>query len=123
MGIMIDRAFAERFAAEWLAAWKSHDLDRVLAHYSDDFEMSSPFIVELIGEASGKLAGKDAVRPYWTKGLRTAPPLRFELEGVFAGVDSITIAYRRAGTTSKAAEVLFFNDSLKVTRGVAHYWS
>ena len=27
---MIDRRFAERFAAEWIAAWNSHDLDRVL---------------------------------------------------------------------------------------------
>lgn len=121
MAIMIDRAFAERFAAEWVEAWNSHDLDRIFSHYSDDFEMSSPFIVELMGEASGKLKGKDAIRPYWTKGLAAAPPLKFELEQVFAGVDSITIAYRRTGPIPQAAEVLFFDKSRKVIRGVAHY--
>jgi hypothetical protein len=31
---MIDRCFAERFAAEWLAAWNAHDLPRILAHQS-----------------------------------------------------------------------------------------
>ena len=36
--------FAERFATDWIAAWNSHDLDRVLTHYEDDFEMSSPLI-------------------------------------------------------------------------------
>jgi len=36
--------FAERFGADWIAAWNSHDLDRVLTHYEDDFEMSSPLI-------------------------------------------------------------------------------
>jgi len=118
---MIDRAFAERFAAEWVEAWNSHDLDRIFSHYSDDFEMSSPFIVELMGEASGKLKGKDAIRPYWTKGLAASPPLKFELERAFAGVDSITIAYRRTGPIRQAAEVLFFDKSRRVIRGVAHY--
>ena len=121
MAVMI--AFAEQFAAEWIDAWNSHDLDRVLAHYSDDFEMSSPFIVELMGQGSGKLKGKVAIRPYWTKALAAAPPLKFELERVFAGVDSITIAYRRAGTNQQAAEVLFFDHTRKVVRGVAHYWN
>ncbi len=35
---------AESFAAEWIAAWNARDLLRVLSHYTDDFEMSSPFI-------------------------------------------------------------------------------
>ncbi len=118
---MIDRAFAERFAAEWVEAWNSHDLERVLSHYSDDFEMSSPFIFELMGEASGKLTGKDAIRPYWSRGLVAAPPLKFELDRVLTGVDSITIAYRRTGKYRHAAEVLSFDESGKVIRGVAHY--
>jgi ketosteroid isomerase-like protein len=30
---MIDAAFAQRFAADWIAAWNRHDLDAILAHY------------------------------------------------------------------------------------------
>jgi len=118
---MIDRDFAQRFASEWVDSWNSHDLDRVLAHYTDEFEMSSPFIVEWMGEPSGRLKGKDKIRPYWAKGLSANPPLRFELERVFVGVDSITIEYRQLNTGAKAAEALFFDSGLKVIRGVAHY--
>ena len=62
---MIDRAFAEAFAEEWIAAWNAWDLERIFSHYADDFEMSSPLIVERMGEPSGRLVGKDAIRPYW----------------------------------------------------------
>ncbi len=118
---MIDREFALEFTGEWISAWNSHDLDRILAHYADDFEMSSPYIVQLMDEASGTLKGKDAIRRYWTRALALPPPLKFELEQVYIGVDSITIQYRRAGTGRRAAEVLFFNEQRQVVRGVAHY--
>ena len=36
---MMEKGFAERFAKEWVAAWNSHDLERVLEHYEDDFEI------------------------------------------------------------------------------------
>lgn len=42
---MISREFAERFAKDWVDAWNRHDLEAVLSHYADDFEMSSPYIV------------------------------------------------------------------------------
>ena len=41
---LMEKSFAKRFAMEWVAAWNSHDLERILAHYEDDFEMSSPII-------------------------------------------------------------------------------
>lgn len=88
---MTDREFAERFAAEWIEAWNSHDLDRILAHYEDDFEMSSPKIVQLMGEASGKLRGKAAIGAYWRKGLQMLPDLHFELKQILIGADSLTI--------------------------------
>ena len=39
---MIERAWAEEFARDWVESWNSHDLERMLAHYADDFEMTSP---------------------------------------------------------------------------------
>ena len=46
---MIEQAFAEVFAADWIDSWNSHDLSRILSHYSEDIEMSSPVIVEVVG--------------------------------------------------------------------------
>ncbi|MFC6805599.1 hypothetical protein ACFQE2_07705 [Methylophaga thalassica] len=54
----MDKNAAEQFAHEWIAAWNSHDLTQILSHYDDDFEMTSPLIVKLMGEPSGKLKGK-----------------------------------------------------------------
>ena len=116
----ITRDFAERFAKEWISAWNSHDLELIFSHYADDFEMSSPLIVERMNEPSGTLRGKEAIRPYWSRGLAGTPPLRFELEEVLLGVSSISILYRNAANR-RVTEVLYFNEKLEVTRGAAHY--
>jgi hypothetical protein len=79
-GRSIDREFALRFAEEWIASWYAHDLGRILSHYTDDFEMSSPLIVQRMDEPSGTLKGKTAVRNYWTRALTRLPDLHFELE-------------------------------------------
>lgn len=116
---MMEKEFAQRFADEWIAAWNSHDLDRILAHYEDDFEMSSPIIPVLAGEPSGKLRGKAAVGAYWAKALQKIPDLRFELVTALAGVDSVTVYYK--GHRGFSAEVLHFGPGGKVRAAFAHY--
>ncbi len=111
---------AREFAQEWVAAWNDHDLDRILSHYADDFEMTTPFIVQVMGEPTGTLKGKEKVRAYWAKALERVPDLTFELLDVFSGVNSVTIYYK-AVFEKRAAEVLFFDADGKVTRSIAHY--
>ena len=119
---VIDPKWAIDFAEEWIAAWNSHDLERIFSHYTDDFEMVSPLIIQRMGEPSGRLRGKDRIRPYWQQGLAAQPPLRFELVDLFVGVDSVTIHYRSLGR-GMAAEVLTVNAEGKTIHGVAHYAS
>lgn len=69
---MIEKAFVDHFAADWIDSWNKHDLGRILSHYADDFEMSSPVIVKVVGEPSGTLKGKEAVGAYWASGLSTS---------------------------------------------------
>ena len=116
---MISREFAERFAREWIEAWNSHDLERILAHYSDDFVMSSPRIAVVVNEPSGVLYGKDAIRSYWRRALDLNPTLHFELLDTFVGADGIVLHYR--GVRGPAAEVFFFDADGKVSRAAAHY--
>jgi hypothetical protein len=116
----MDKVFAERFAAEWIDSWNRHDLARVLSHYADDFEMSSPVIRQLVGEASGTLRGKSAVRSYWRKALELIPDLHFELISVLAGVTSITLYYKGAHGRL-AAEVFHFDAEQRVAKAFAHY--
>jgi len=117
---MMTHEQAERFAAEWVEAWNAHDLHRVLAHYTDDFEMSSPFIASISGEASGTLKGKAQVEAYWRRALKGMPDLRFELHRVLVGTGTITLYYTSVqGMLS--AEVMFINADGKVYKALAHY--
>ena len=111
--------FAREFAASWIAAWNAHDLEAIMTHYEDDFAMSSPVIVQIVGEASGRLDGKPAIRAYWAQALSKVPDLHFELVEALAGIDSVTIVYR--GHRGSCAEVLFFSPAGKVRAAFAHY--
>lgn len=117
---MIDRTFANRFAADWIAAWNSHDLDRVLAHYADDFEMNSPTIIRIAGEPSGRLKGKARVRAYWTQALRKFPDLRFEPVATLLGVNSVTLCYRGVNGVM-SADAFVFGAGGKVVWSHAYY--
>lgn len=108
---------AESFAREWISAWNSHDLDRILAHYSDDFTMSSPRIAEVAGEPSGILRGAQAVRRYWDRALTLTPDLHFTLIGTYLGADSLALLYR--GPRGDAVEVMFFDGDGRIHRAAA----
>ena len=117
---MLTQEFAEHFADHWFAAWNAHDLARILSHYDDAFEMASPRIVDIGGEPSGVLRGKENVGRYWEKALRALPDLRFEKLGVFVGVRSVALHYRNhAGRI--AIEVFEIDANGRVIRAEAHY--
>lgn len=116
---MIDPAFARHFADEWIAAWNAHDLERILTHYADDFEMASPVIAQVAGEPSGVLRGKAHVAAYWRKALALRPDLHFTLERVLVGAESVAIAYR--GHRGASVETFWFGADEKVVRAAAHY--
>jgi uncharacterized protein (TIGR02246 family) len=79
---------------EWIAAWNSHNLERVLALYTDDAEMTSDKIQALGFEASGTLRGKASLRMYWGKALALLPNLRFDLIDTYVSRDSVVVFYQ-----------------------------
>lgn len=116
----VDRSFAEHFAEEWVESWNSHDLERVLSHYTDDFEMTSPNIIRSMGEPSGRLVGKDAMREYWGPALGPASGLHFEILETLVAVNSVVIYYQTASGRT-VGEIFYFNADGKVYRAAAHY--
>lgn len=116
---MLTREFADHFAAEWVAAWNSHDLARILAHYASDFEMASPMIALVAGETSGVLRGHEAVGRYWRAALARAPQLHFTVLGTFVSAQSVALHYQ--GVRGPVVEVFTFNAQGLVTRAAAHY--
>lgn len=64
-------SFAKEHVDKWVSAWNSHDVEAVLALYSDDIEFSSPKIKVVFPERkSSTVTNKTDLREYWTKGLK-----------------------------------------------------
>ena len=111
---------AGAFAKEWIDAWNSHDLERILSHYGAGVEFRSPFIVHVLNEPSGTIRGREALRDYLARGLAAFPDLKFELMRALPGIRSVVLLYRSVRGLL-AAEVMDLDDSGKVVRVAAHY--
>jgi len=117
----VSQARAEALARDWIDAFNRHDLDAVLAHYADDIEFTSPAVIEVLGEPSGTVRGKQALRDYFAKGLAKYPNLGFELLEVLTGVDSVSMLYRSLHRGRLATEVMTLDAEGLVTKVMVHY--
>ena len=119
---MITIQFAQKFAQEWVDAWNSHNLDRIMSLCADDIEVTSPFIATLVHKQGGTLKGKENIRAYWAKALERYSDLRMTLIEVMLGVESIVVCHQ--GVHGKGvAEVFYFDGNNLVLRDIAHYSS
>lgn len=116
---MITKDFADKFSRDWVESWNSHDLERILAHYHNDFVMSSPKIAAMAAEPSGVLHGKARIAEYWSRALAKIPNLQFKLLKTFVGADSLVIYYQ--GVSGLVTEVFFFDAQGLVTKAAANY--
>ncbi|MEN6320848.1 MAG: nuclear transport factor 2 family protein [Syntrophaceae bacterium] len=117
---MITQDQADKFAKEWIAAWNERNLDLILDHYTSDFELTSPLIVQLTGDSSGTLKGKSIIKMYFLSGIARFPDAHFELVEVLAGVNSIVIYYK-AMMGKRAAEMCIFDSDGKIMKSMVHY--
>ncbi len=106
------------FAHEWEAAWNSHDLDRILSHYSEDIEFRSRKAEHLFG--NGFMKGKHALRIYWAKALEMQPDLRFEVLEVFSGFEMTVIRYRNHKGIVAAETLRFGKNGAVVEASACH---
>jgi ketosteroid isomerase-like protein len=115
----VDQNSGARFAQSWVEAWNDHDLDAALAHFTDDVVFRSPVAAQVVPESGGVLRGKDALRDYWSAALARIPDLRFEIVGVYTGIDTLVLNYRNH-VGGLVCEVLRFSGDL-VVEGAGTY--
>jgi ketosteroid isomerase-like protein len=118
--IPLQPSFVQTFAHEWIAAWNSRDLDRILAHYAHDVVLTSP-VAQRILQGDGNVRGIQALRDYFTLGLQAYPNIRFELIDTLSGIETIVLYYRNQHRDGKTAEAMLLNAEGKVTRVWANY--
>ncbi len=90
---------ARGLAEEWVEAWNAHDLDAIMALYAPEVVFQTPTIIDTLGVPDGTVRGAEPLREHFARGLERLPGLRFELDGVYAGVRSLAMTYRWADGT------------------------
>jgi hypothetical protein len=110
------------FATEWVQAWNSHDLERILSHYNDAVSLISPRARLVLGVEDGAVRGKTALRYYMKRALEKVPDLTFTLDRVFSGVNSVVIEFHTSDGRH-GAELMDFAKDGRVARVIAHYAS
>ncbi|WP_298280012.1 nuclear transport factor 2 family protein [uncultured Bradyrhizobium sp.] len=105
---------------DWIAAWNARDLERVLALYSDDTEMTSDRIPAFGFGASGTVRGKAQLRAYWSAALAKLPELHFELIDLYVSPDSVVVFYRNE-RGKKICEYLRLDDQGRIRQGSANH--
>jgi hypothetical protein len=113
-------AEAQNFATEWIAAWNSHDLERVLVHYADNVEVTSPLVETVMGPGQVTVRGKPRLREYWGTALARYPDLHFTLFRAYAGPRSLVLHYQSIQGLV-GAECLEFDAHGRIHRVLAHY--
>lgn len=111
---------AWKLANHWVEAWNSHDLDAIMTHYENAIELTSPVAARLLGTPDGKVIGKANLRAYFQRGLEAFPELKFHLEDVLWGLNSVVLYYTNQKGT-RTGEFMELSATGKVARVVANY--
>jgi len=111
---------ARKLANDWVAAWNAHDLDLIMTHYEDAIELTSPAAAQLLGTPDGRVVGRANLRAYFQRGLEAYPELRFQLEDVLWGINSVVLYYTNQKGT-RTAEFMELSANGQVARVVANY--
>jgi ketosteroid isomerase-like protein len=114
----MDIVEAQIFADQWVKDWNAHDVDALVEHFTDDVVFTSPAAIRILG-GDGVIRGREALRKYWSEGVRLIPDLHFEVLALYVGIDTVVINYRnQAGGV--VSEVLTFDGPL-VSEGHGTY--
>ena len=70
-----------------------------MALYAPGVVFQTPTIIDTLGHRRRPVRGAEALREHFSRGLERLPDLRFDLDGVYAGVSSLAMTYRWADGT------------------------
>lgn len=114
----INLEFAENFAREWIEAWNSRDLTRIMALYAEDIKFHSPSIGTVMQSDACFVTGLKDLRNYWAEALNLIPNLKFTFDTVLLSSDALTILYNNERGLQVAESFVFDSDGL-VTFSIA----
>ena len=90
----------EQIVADWLRGWNTKDLDAATVHFAEEAIFSSPSVLALGLDPSGRIRGKVAIRALTATAFERFPALHFEIDTVLEHRDRIFILYRKLNVFS-----------------------
>lgn len=85
----MDHVYASSFVDSWVGAWSTSEVDRILSHFADDPQFTSPIAARQLADTGDVLGGKDGLRFNWHLGLDRIPDFHFTGREIFIGVDGV----------------------------------
>ncbi len=105
----MSRNFGE-IAHNIVDSWNSHDLERILSHYSEDFELTSPLIRQALNIETGMIKGKERVREWWRSVLNKVPDIHFEFVDIAESVECKALIQRSSHNNKNVVSIFWIND-------------
>jgi hypothetical protein len=96
-------------ANEIVDSWNSHDLERILSHYSDDFELTSPLIKKALNIENGTIKSKALVRTWWESILTKVPDLHFDFIDIAESVDCKALIQKSSHNDKNIVSIFWLN--------------
>jgi hypothetical protein len=84
---------ASEFAASWVEAWNSRNLDCIIEHYSEDVVLSSCLVRTIGGVNSDTIRGGLALRSFFSAVLRRFPSASLRLRAVYSYDEGVVLLY------------------------------
>jgi ketosteroid isomerase-like protein len=106
----------------WMAAWNSHDLDRIMSHYAEDIVFEAQTAARRWNLPDGRIIGKEMLRQHFALGLELSPKLRFTLEDVFLSPSGYAILYYRENG-NRVIDAVTLDGNGRACKVIAYYKS
>ena len=101
----------EEWVKDLLAAWTSHDVEKILSFYTDDCILENLAISKVLN-------GKEPLRAYIEESITVLPDFRIEAKSCFASGDHVCIQWIMSGTEGNLPGMPFPDKNYSV-QGVA----
>ena len=113
----------ENIAKSWFSAFNNHDLESLLALYSDTAEHYSPKLAIRQPETKGLIKGKAALRDWWQDAFNRLPTLQYTYTTLTANDERVFMEYVRKVSDEAdmlVAEVLEIKNGVIIASRVYH---
>lgn len=85
----------KQIAHDWLDAFNNRQLEKLLALYDDTAVHFSPKLKALQPETEGWVAGKTAMRDWWSGAFERLPNLQYALQHLIVDENTVMMEYMR----------------------------